>query len=310
MLPSISRNFQIVFPALWRGLHEVTTNIDISHYATTSKEQEEILQASRRLSKEIGKYLHDGRLEIETHLEEWKTLRSYSDKTISYHTIRVIYLIFKDPDFAHLSEQEQNALLWAGLFHDIAKRGRPLLQGKDPLHPYTGTAAALNIMYRFGWLPQNTRSYLDYVCEYINRSYVVDNGLELMDISRIKDILSHLYCVTGILPNPDTPWSSYSQLVKEIEVNEPERLFELEVLLLVLLHQFRTFTAKFPNASPLNDDDVSIIFSPRLFRMTRILVLNDSLSYLLVQPELREKVANEINATLDSMNPLILRSTI
>lgn len=310
MLPSISRSFQLVFPALWQGLHECGTNIDISHYATTSKEYEEILQASRRLSKEIGKYLHDGRKEIETHLEEWKTLRSHSDKTISYHTIRVIYLIFKDHNFATLSEQEQDALLWAGLFHDISKRGRPLLQGKDPLHPYTGTAAALNIMYRFGWLPQNTRGYLDYVCEFINRSLVVEDGIECMDISRIKDILSHLYCIIGILPSPDTPWSNYAQLVKNIEVEEPQKLFELEILLLVLLHQFSTFTQKFPNTSPLSDDQVSMIFSPRLFRMTRIIVLNDSLSYLLVQPELREKVAQEITETLDGMNPLILRSAI
>ena len=39
-------------------------------------------------------------------------------------------------------------MLWAGLLHDITKRGMPIVEGKDHIHPFTGSSAVLTILLR------------------------------------------------------------------------------------------------------------------------------------------------------------------
>ena len=51
----------------------------------------------------------------------------------------------KDPLFDKLSNYNQNILKWAALLHDIRKRGRPTVSGKDHIHPFMSGACTLEI---------------------------------------------------------------------------------------------------------------------------------------------------------------------
>ena len=55
----------------------------------------------------------------------------------------------KDNNFAQLSTENKNILLWAGLFHDIKKWGTPLIStNRDPLHPFRSATTFLSIANR------------------------------------------------------------------------------------------------------------------------------------------------------------------
>jgi len=45
---------------------------------------------------------------------------------------------------------EQNILKWAALLHDICKRGSPLFEGKDHVHPFLSGAAMIRIFHEWG----------------------------------------------------------------------------------------------------------------------------------------------------------------
>jgi hypothetical protein len=62
------------------------------------------------------------------------------------HTINVLYLIQKDEHFKMLPERDQDILLWATLLHDVRKRGPPLFEGKDHIHPFTSAEATLHFL--------------------------------------------------------------------------------------------------------------------------------------------------------------------
>jgi HD superfamily phosphodiesterase len=57
-----------------------------------------------------------------------------------------------DAMWKSLGADDKNVLLWAGLLHDIAKLGTPVIRGKDNIHPYTSAATALEAFARWGWL--------------------------------------------------------------------------------------------------------------------------------------------------------------
>lgn len=66
------------------------------------------------------------------------------------HTMNVIIVILTEQEFATLSSEEQNILLWSGLLHDIEKTGPPIHEGKDHIHPFKGAITVLEFAKREG----------------------------------------------------------------------------------------------------------------------------------------------------------------
>ena len=80
----------------------------------------------------------------------WEVLGSYNEGFINVHTINVIYKTITDDLYLkQLSKYEQNILKWAALLHDITKRGRPLFDGQDHIHPFNSGSATLQFFRKF-----------------------------------------------------------------------------------------------------------------------------------------------------------------
>ena len=56
--------------------------------------------------------------------------------------------------FALLSPFLQNCLKWASLLHDIAKLSRPIIEGRDHVHPFKSAIVVLELFERLGFIPK------------------------------------------------------------------------------------------------------------------------------------------------------------
>jgi hypothetical protein len=84
-------------------------------------------------------------------------LFAYSDGDITIHTINVVYRTLRDPIYLdQYSEYERNIHKWASLLHDICKRGRPLIVGRDHIHPFVSGEATLKIFAHLGIIKLET----------------------------------------------------------------------------------------------------------------------------------------------------------
>ena len=88
--------------------------------------------------------------EIENHVPEWIELKKMNRSFVCMHTLLVLWCTSRDKLFLENSDRNKNILLWTGLLHDITKRGAPILEGKDHIHPFTGSAVTLSILLRLG----------------------------------------------------------------------------------------------------------------------------------------------------------------
>jgi hypothetical protein len=106
--------------------------------------------------------------------EEWEDLKQYNHGFINSHIIAVMASTFIDPEFKDLDLNDKSVLMWACLFHDIAKRGRPYLKGKDPIHPFTSTSKTLGIFNRMGWIirPELVQQTMELINKYTQNSYM------------------------------------------------------------------------------------------------------------------------------------------
>jgi hypothetical protein len=69
---------------------------------------------------------------------------------VCWHTLLVLWCTSRDKLFLETSDRNKNILLWTGLLHDLTKRGAPVLEGKDHIHPFTGSSVTLTILHRIG----------------------------------------------------------------------------------------------------------------------------------------------------------------
>ena len=87
----------------------------------------------------------------------WFQLGKFNQKIIVCHTANVVRCMFKDMSFrTEITEFEQNVLKWAALFHDIDKKGRPLFDDKDHIHPFNSARATLIILEKLKILKLET----------------------------------------------------------------------------------------------------------------------------------------------------------
>ena len=78
---------------------------------------------------------------------QWEALKDRLNGKVRIHTLAVIYCLnHYSRRFQKLSERQKNILLWAALFHDITKRGPPIFEGKDHVHPFQSAGAFLRIL--------------------------------------------------------------------------------------------------------------------------------------------------------------------
>ena len=78
-------------------------------------------------------------------VSHWKIMSGFKHYETAFHSLRIIFLFLGDEEFKMLNKSNQNILLWAALLHDIEKRGKPIIFGKDLSHPFRSAWRALHI---------------------------------------------------------------------------------------------------------------------------------------------------------------------
>ena len=146
---------------------------------------------------------------------EWDSLNTYDGGLVCSHTLAVVACAYLSNDFKALDQHDQSLVMWGCFFHDIAKRGRPAIKGKDPIHPFTSAARALKILDRLGLVPASQE--VDETVQVINNAFVMRGRREFMDNGRMAEIMRRLLYVTGVISEKDEEFTSYFELTREME---------------------------------------------------------------------------------------------
>jgi len=97
-----------------------------------------------------------------------------------------------------------------------------------------------------------------------------------MDNTKLPQIYQALLYLTGLTPSITTDFTDYFS----VSTSHPtENLFVFEILAIILLHQSVDLDPKYPNFTPLNEEEILRYLSPRLLKILTILHLGDNGSY-------------------------------
>ena len=188
----------------------------------------------------------------------------------------MLYLTVNDPMFNELSETEKNIMKWAALLHDICKLGRPKFEGKDHIHPFKGGLQVLLIFYREGIIKIKTEEQervFQEIIELIKKSKtdVDSNWSDYFKNKGLKYCLykhSHRYLSDIFL-----------RLWEHIA---PRGSFVDLVFRLVFFHQSLLGLNDIPAMVELTNEERLIYCDEKFFKLVRILMVNDSSSYMYV----------------------------
>lgn len=247
-------------------LEEPYLKSNLSRYAKLLNMWELIKQELSQLEEELSTFCHT----------EWTDLNKVDDGLVCSHTLAAVATVHSLPCFKSLDFHDQVIIIFGLLFHDIAKRGPPEMKTKDPVHPFTSAAKTLRIFNKLGWLVNP--DLVEEAANYIHNASYFEYWGDFMDNTKLPQIYQYLLHITGLLETPSSPYTSYSDLTRNLE---KEKLFIFEILAIILFHQSIDFNPEFPNYTPLTNEEIHLYLSPRLLNLLAILVIGDSGSYFL-----------------------------
>jgi len=212
-------------------------------------------------------------------IPQWATLLQYTHGKICVHVFKMLFCVLRDPNFQKLNKYDKNVILWATLLHDIAKRGTPLVPGKDAIHPFRSGMLTLRIF-------RDCFKFIELSEEYMEKWEDLSRDLYMPDVTDPKKELVQDH--------------SKVNLVKEFIDRHITDGFVKEVFWLVFLHQSLPTIRDHMSRSILPSSEMNIYFSKRLLTMMSIILINDSLSYLLFGRESKRKqYTDEINKNIE-----------
>ena len=235
----------------------------------------------------------------------WKKLQEYNDGYVNLHWIFVYYWTVKDPEFnEELTDEERNILEWAALFHDISKRGLPLFNSKDFVHPFQSAAIMLKIF----------KDHVKYikVLEDQEESWneTVDfifNAVEEVKKEEFPDIYYDEDCCHQLHDTIKLP-EILEKLSKFIDPSSPVMI----VFKLILLHQSIYVMREFCYPKMLSSEEILKYLNENELRLLKILMNNDWFSYSLPHPDRKEwkRRRDEVDWNVKKLIKLSRKSSI
>ena len=208
-------------------------------------------------------------------LSQWRFLQGQENGYFCEHTFMTLVVLWNNPEFVELDGNSKEILLWTMLFHDLWKRGSPLLPCRDPFHPFSSAAKALEVFVEHGLVDK--RSGVEGFCEFIMNSYVLKyTRTEIMDLGKIEEIYKGLLYYSGVSDRLDSEFGSF---VEVEALNSEFKRFFFEVLVLILFHQSLELNNRFMNTCNLNVWQVKRYLSKRMVHFLYIVHHADHNSY-------------------------------
>ena len=206
---------------------------------------------------------------------QWHFLQEQDEGRFCSHTFATMLVLSKDPEFLVLNENDSNILMWTMLFHDIFKRGPPLIRGRDPFHPFTSACVALGIFREKGFVEE--REGFEEFKELIESCFTINMyGDQIMDYTRLDEVFRWILFLTGVWERVDQDLISYREV--EMDIAEDKR-FAFEIIILILFHQSLDINPFYPNPSFLNQNQILKYLSLRIVKFLHIVHKADHNSY-------------------------------
>jgi len=238
------------------------------------------------ISKNISlpPYFEKTNQKIEEILPIWSDLKTYSDGRICYHIYKFFYSALKDPEYRALSQYNKNIFLWTVLLHDICKKGRPVVTGKDPAHPFRSAWKTLYYLQDpFEWIKLSEKDFAEWD-QIFEKGFEYKGGKEIQNHQIVPDVKQFL------------------------DKKLKDKNFEKELLYYILLHQSVPMLKEHPHASLLEpvERELPKYLDKRMFRIFRLILRHDSFSYLLYySTEMKRNFGKEIDHNLDFIKEYI-----
>jgi len=282
-----------LLPVLYLSLQEAESQIVQANIVYTGNKQHEEVRACDEVNSLCRRVLEKADEEVTNFIPtEWEHLKQFSKGKINEHTLRLMVRMYMEPSFKQLNKHDQNLLLWSGLFHDLGKRGPPLLPGKDPFHPFKSAALTLRIMSRLGWV-RSDYEFAENLAQDIEKAFFVEREIEYMDNSQVEDFLSRLLHLCNL--SEKSTWNTIEEVCSGKSLQE---LFAFEVLLLVMFHQSISVLGEHPAFTPFSDSEIKKFYSFRVLKLSGFLMKFDSLSYTMALPNVTRDFGSEIDSVI------------
>ena len=78
--------------------------------------------------------------------EHWIDIKAQNQCKLVVQTILVLRYAINEPLFQKMTKEKQNMIKWACLLHNISKKSKPTIYGKDHVYPFKSATTVLEIM--------------------------------------------------------------------------------------------------------------------------------------------------------------------
>ena len=224
----------------------------------------------------------------------WTNLRAQSQDLLSTHTILVLWRATQQPLFDQLSLEEQNVLKWTCLLHDLAKRGTPLILGRDHCHAFRSAAAALEVFKHLGILlptgpssksNQGANQPLESVLRLISESFQPLPEIWRDDFRHGKPVVTVMHAHHNLPEIFHNLW--------ELKL-APRDSFVDQIFRLVLFHDSIEALETRPNMINLSEKEKAKYCDQTFYKLMQILHIADNDAYVLFDESHQMRCTREI----------------
>ena len=209
---------------------------------------------------------------ISTVIPEWKSLQKQETGFVNDHIMLVFWLFTMDENIQNLCGEDINLLYWISILHDIVKLRPPLVQTRDPMHPFRSAASALKVISRVLGL----QCYPHFIREI--------NSLSLLFLSSSQVLYRRSYSMENK--------KIYTEIYKEsldlrkcgvlfgkLDALFPKYTFANDLIKLISLHQSLPAIPKYPCFDQLTSEQIVEYFDEHRLWLMYLIMINDSVSY-------------------------------
>ena len=206
----------------------------------------------------------------------WEDLKQQNSGFVAVHSLLVLWQAMKDPLYKELSKSDQNIIKWATLLHDLRKLSKPMIEGKDHVHPFKSGNSVLEVFKSLNFFPFTPGS--DKEMTFIQASRLISESVQPLNQDAEKGVP---LC---------TQVHSHHNLVEIFYYLWDEGLcprdsfFDL-VFRCVLFHQSLDGLKKYEPEVSLTSKEQARFCDPHFFDLIKIVMIADSGSYCIFSSE-------------------------
>ena len=221
---------------------------------------------------------------MDSRVPGWKKMASYSEAVTLVHVICVFLGLYMLPEFKSLPEDQQQLAKWIVLFHDVEKEMTTGAGEKDKTHAFRGAVATARQLPYFGFV--STPEYGDFISPWsvLTRSAVRTSeklNAPIQDNQQLPGILTGIERMFGH--------------------NTPAAL----IVKTVLLHMSVNVVRDWPQAAPLDKEELRRHIDRSLLPLLKVMMLADNEGWSMFYPNARAEQRQDTLEAFEEVDKLL-----